>query len=71
MKNNFLLSLIILTLIKFSLNNDEEFEYDPKLEIKINSNPSKELIDTANTWNSFLCFILLIYNLNLIKIFIY
>ena len=54
MKNNFLLSLIILTLIKFSLNDDEEFEYDPKLEIKINSNPSKELIDTANTWNSFL-----------------
>ena len=54
MTNKFLL----ITLIFFSFfnlyltENDEEFEYDPKIEITINSNPSKEIIDSGSQWNS-------------------
>ena len=57
MKFKLFLSLItLLILFNFSLSaeDEEKFEYDPKLEIKINSNPSKELVETASKWSSFL-----------------
>ena len=49
-----LITLLILFNFSLSAEDEEKFEYDPKLEIKINSNPSKELVETASKWSSFL-----------------
>jgi uncharacterized cupin superfamily protein len=53
MTNKFVLTtLIIICFFSLYLSEDEEFEYDPKIEITVNSNPSKEIIDKASEWNS-------------------
>jgi uncharacterized cupin superfamily protein len=56
MANKIFFSILIIfslfNLYLFEEEHEDEFEYDPKIEIKINSNPSKEIIDKANEWNS-------------------